>query len=87
MFNEKYSLTVQNFYNIQKSPHFLLRGKVGQLSKRKRVLCMSIDINSLCIEAYSDLCRAGQNLPCKPDRPVRHEHTLYVHYYTMYMYL
>ena len=30
-----------------KSPHFLLRGKAGQLSKRKRVLCWSIDIISL----------------------------------------
>ena len=32
---------------LTKSPHFPLRGQVGQLSKRKRVLCLSIYINSL----------------------------------------
>ena len=31
-----------NFLQSTKSPHFLLRGEVGQLSKKRRVLCWSI---------------------------------------------
>ena len=44
-------LTLQIFFNLQKSPHFPFNGKVGQLSKRKRVLCGSINIftRSLCL--------------------------------------
>ena len=42
-------LTLQMFFNLQKSPHFPFKGKVGQLSKRKRVLCGSINNFSLCL--------------------------------------
>ena len=41
------SLIVHIFSQSTKSHHFLLRGKVGQLRKRKRVLCLSIYIISL----------------------------------------
>ena len=36
------------YFQSTKSPHILLRGKVGQLIKRKRVLCWSIYFISLC---------------------------------------
>ena len=35
-------LTVQIFFSLQYPPHFPLKGNVGQLKKRKRVLCWSI---------------------------------------------
>ena len=35
-----------HFFKSTKSPHFPLRGKVGQPKKRKRVLCLSIYIIS-----------------------------------------
>ena len=38
-----------NFLQSTKSPHFPLLAKVGQLIKRKRVLCWSIYIISLCL--------------------------------------
>ena len=40
--NKNYFLTVQFLLQSSKSPHFPLRGKVGQLSERRRVLCWSI---------------------------------------------
>ena len=36
------SLTVTNFLQSTKLPHYSLRGNIGQLSERKRVLCWSI---------------------------------------------
>ena len=42
------TLTVQNVQKSTKSPHFPLRGSVGQLRKRKRVFCWSIYLFSLC---------------------------------------
>ena len=43
--SKNYSLTVQIFLNLLNRPTFLkLRGKVDQLSKKKRVLCWSIYI-------------------------------------------
>ena len=47
MIKKTNSLTAQIFFQSTKSTHFPLRGKVGQLSKRKRVLCWSIFIISL----------------------------------------
>ena len=41
------SLTAKTIFNLQNHP-FLLRGKVGQPFKRKRVLCWSIYIISWC---------------------------------------
>ena len=38
----------KNILQSTKSSHFPLKGKVGQLSKRKRVLSLSIYIISLC---------------------------------------
>ena len=51
--NKNNILTVKMFSNLQQSPHFLLRGKVGQPSKRKRALCWSIYIISLQLIAVS----------------------------------
>ena len=36
------------FLQSSKSPHFPLRGKVGQFSERKRVLCWSIYTIVVC---------------------------------------
>ena len=44
------SLTVQILLQSTKSNHFPLRGNVGQLRKRKRVLCLSIYVFSLQVE-------------------------------------
>ena len=45
--NKKIFVDFTNFLYTTKLTHFPLRGKVGQLSKRKRVLCWSIYIISL----------------------------------------
>ena len=42
-------MTVQIFVQSRKSPLFRLRGKVGQLGRRKTVLYWSIHIISLCL--------------------------------------
>ena len=45
------SMTLQIFLKSTKSPHFPLRGNVGQLSERKRVLCWSIYVHTLLVYA------------------------------------
>ena len=45
--SKKQFIGCTNFLQSKKLPHFRLRGKVGQLSERKRVLCWSIYIISL----------------------------------------
>ena len=54
------------FLQSTKSSHFPLRGKVGQLSKRKRVLCWSIYFISLLVKVlYSVQCtRTSISLLC-----------------------
>ena len=42
-------MTVQIFFNLQNHPHFPLRGRAGQLSKRKRVLGWCIYITTFCL--------------------------------------
>ena len=46
--NKNILLTVQKFLSSTKSPHFPFRGKIGQLSKRKRELCWSFYVTSIC---------------------------------------
>ena len=41
-FKTKNKLLTVQFFQATKSPHFPLRGKVGQPSKRERMLCWSI---------------------------------------------
>ena len=43
-YDNKNSLTVHIFFNLQNQPHFPPQGKVSQLRKRKSVLCWSIYI-------------------------------------------
>ena len=40
-FKTKNNLLTVHIFQSTKSPHFAPRGKVGQLGKRKRVLCLS----------------------------------------------
>ena len=44
-------------FQSTKSPHFSRRGKVGQLSKMKGVLCLSIYFMSLCNYTVCNLLR------------------------------
>ena len=56
---ENNSSTVQIFFNLQNHSSFHSKEKVGQLSKKKRVLCWSI-VSILLVYAcnYSE-CSAG----------------------------
>ena len=55
------------FYQSTKSPHFLLRGKFGQLRMRKRVLFWSIYIISLCSDR---ILHEGEDCCTRHDRPL-----------------
>ena len=55
-------MTLQIFFQSTKSHHFPLRGKVGQLSKRKRALCWSIYIigSRMCTCLRPSVCCPGR---------------------------
>ena len=58
-FKTKNNLLTVHIFQSTKSPHFAPRGKVGQLGKRKRVLCLSIYIISLCLSRTSSSLDVG----------------------------
>ena len=55
----------ETFLLSTKSLHFPHRGKVGQLSKRKRMLCWSIYVISLCLTpCLSSFVHADREASC-----------------------
>ena len=66
---KKYFIDFTNFLQSTQSPHFPLGGKVGQLSKKKRVLWWSIYIICIWPEQSS---RCSQH-PVQPADPVPNE--------------
>ena len=56
-------LTWTYFFQSTKSPHFPLRGKVGQLSKMKREICWSTVSMVLVYGGAARRCRCLNNFP------------------------
>ena len=56
-------MTVHIFFQSTKSPHFPLRGKVGQLSKMKREICWSTVSMVLVYGGAARRCRCLNNFP------------------------
>ena len=67
------ALTVQIHYNPLNNPHFLLRGKLGQLSKKMRVLLLVYHCSLFMKKELSLSCKASRKalLPRLPITDVR----------------